>query len=863
MGEVYAADDTKLHRNVALKVLPAVFATDPDRRRRFEREAQAIASLNHPGIVTIHSIEVDGPVPFLTMELVEGAPLRDAIPKNGMRIDALLKAAIGVADAVAAAHQRGIVHRDLKPANVILCPDGRVKVLDFGLAKVHDAELAAAGEAPTHLPTNDLTGEGRIVGTVAYMSPEQAEGKPVDPRSDIFSLGVMLHEMATGDRPFKGDTEVSIISAIIKDAPPAVTDSRPELPLQLARIVKRCLIKDPQRRYQSARDLNADLEDLKQDIDSGVISGSSGTRAVAAPGRLALPKPVRYAVAALLVAGLAVAAWFAIERRLTASRMFVAGDFLRLTDSGTVFTAVLSNDGRYVVYTQQENGSAVVRVRQTATEGSVVIAGPADGRFNGVAFSPDGNFVYYSRYPRGSPFAKLFKVSTLGGTPTPLIDDVDSPIAFSRDGSRISFIRGRPVAGTMTLMVADADGSDARAVATSKAPLQFYSDERLPWSPDGRTILAVAHGSTVPAKSRLVAIDVASGRQTVVGKEWDDIDGVAWMPDGRSVLFVGFELMPTPHAELWQMDWPDGVPHAITTGLNRYYDLSVSADGNALVTIEDEFHSNIWIKQLPDGPAKQLTSNMRSSAGNAGVALMPDGRVLYGAPTDGAHPQIWIMDADGSHAKPLTTLSNFAAFPAVSSDGKWMAFNGGAGRSSIWKMPLEGGEPTRLTSGEADMHALISRDGKWVYYTADFFGRKTAMKVSADGGAETPLSPPEALFAPYQVWTDGARILGYGRNIPAKRNQAMLASPSGGQLEMLDNVPGNGGPLPDGTAWLFEDLRDGSAGLFLRPLNGGPDRRIIDLGQEGALNRAVTGDSKTLAFARSRETSDVVLIKRK
>ena len=309
MGEVYAAEDLKLHRTVALKILPAVFATDSDRRRRFEREAQTIASLNHPGIVTIHSIEVDGPLPFLTMELVDGQPLRDVIEKGGMRIDALLKTSIAVADAVAAAHQRGIVHRDLKPANVIVCPDWRVKVLDFGLAKVQDAETAAAGEAPTRLPTDDLTGAGRIVGTVAYMSPEQAEGKTVDQRSDIFSLGIMLHEMATGERPFTGDTEVSIISSIIKDTPASVTDSRPELPPQLARIVKRCLIKDPQRRYQTARDLHSDLEDLKQDIDSRVISSSSGVREIGRAPAFRVTKPVAYGVATVLVALVVAGAW--------------------------------------------------------------------------------------------------------------------------------------------------------------------------------------------------------------------------------------------------------------------------------------------------------------------------------------------------------------------------------------------------------------------------------------------------------------------------------------------------------------------------------------------------------------------------
>jgi serine/threonine protein kinase len=215
MGEVYVGEDTRLHRKVAIKVLPELMSADAERRQRFEREAQAIAALNHPNIVTIHSVEESEGLPFIVTELVEGRPLADLIARGGVPLDTLLRVGIAVSDAIATAHERGVTHRDLKPANVMVSPDGRAKVLDFGLAKLREAELDADGV--TRLPTGELTGEGRIIGTVSYMSPEQAEGKPVDSRSDIFSLGVMLHEMATGERPFSGDTNVSIISSILKD----------------------------------------------------------------------------------------------------------------------------------------------------------------------------------------------------------------------------------------------------------------------------------------------------------------------------------------------------------------------------------------------------------------------------------------------------------------------------------------------------------------------------------------------------------------------------------------------------------------------------------------------------------------------
>ena len=285
MGEVYAAEDTRLGRRVALKVLSRGLAMDADRRERFEREARAVAALNHPNIVTIYSVEEADGVPFLTLELVEGRTLDALIPPGGLPLDRILAYAIPLADAVGAAHQRGITHRDLKPGNVMIGDDGRVKVLDFGLAKLKESNASLAAS----LPTQELTGEGRIVGTVAYMSPEQAEAKPVDPRSDVFSLGVVIFEMATSQRPFKGDTQVSLLSSIIKDTPSSLTDLRAELPRDLGRIVRRCLSKDPEDRYQTAKDLRNDLRALKEELSSGAVAAAvSGVHALPAA-----PEPPR------------------------------------------------------------------------------------------------------------------------------------------------------------------------------------------------------------------------------------------------------------------------------------------------------------------------------------------------------------------------------------------------------------------------------------------------------------------------------------------------------------------------------------------------------------------------------------------
>jgi TolB-like protein/tetratricopeptide (TPR) repeat protein len=309
MGQVYLAEDEKLGREVALKVLPPEVAGDADRLERFEREARTVASLNHPSIVTLHSIEESEGLRFITMERVRGRTLRQVIPPGGLGTRQFFHLAIPLADALAAAHQQGITHRDLKPDNVMVTDEGRVKVLDFGLAKARESALSAESEDAR---TASVTQDGRILGTVAYMSPEQAQGLVVDHRSDIFSLGILLYEMATGERPFQGSTNLSILSAILKDTPPPVTDVKADLPRPLARMVQRALEKKPGDRYQSAADLRQDLEDLKRDVETGeVLSSRSGVRALLAGGARGPASTTRLWLGGLglvlaLLAGLAV-----------------------------------------------------------------------------------------------------------------------------------------------------------------------------------------------------------------------------------------------------------------------------------------------------------------------------------------------------------------------------------------------------------------------------------------------------------------------------------------------------------------------------------------------------------------------------
>jgi serine/threonine protein kinase len=319
MGEVYAAEDLKLRRRVALKVLPPEMAADPERRHRFEREARAIASLNHPGIVTIYSVEHEQGIAFLTMELVAGRTLDQCVPNTGMPLADFFKVAIPLADAIHAAHQRGILHRDLKPSNVMLTNDGRIKVLDFGLAKLTEPATVVQ---QTMMRSPVTTGIGQVMGTVSYMAPEQAEGKEVDHRADIFGLGVLLYELAAGVRPFAGESNVTILIGLLRDTPRPVTELRGEFPVNVAHIIQRCLEKNPAQRYQSAAELRVDLE---------AAAGPSAKRSLA-------PKWIySAALAAALLAGVAV--WRSVPATTSPSpepqvetRVPITGDRMAILD---------------------------------------------------------------------------------------------------------------------------------------------------------------------------------------------------------------------------------------------------------------------------------------------------------------------------------------------------------------------------------------------------------------------------------------------------------------------------------------------------------------------------------------------------
>ena len=436
MGEVYLAEDQTLRRRVALKVLSRELGSE-DRRARFAREARNLAALNHPNIVTVHSVEEAEGIPFITMELVEGKTLAELLPRGGWPLDRFFDISIPIADAVAAAHQHGIVHRDLKPGNVMMTVDGRVKVLDFGLAKPF-AGLGAA-DAAGEVPTASMTEPGVIVGTWSYMSPEQARGQPVDARSDIFALGVVFYEMLTGRRPFGGDTPTEVLSSILKDAPPPVSSLRAAIPREVSRIVHRCLAKDTSRRKQSALDVRNELEEVKREIDSGELVADPRPAAARPLGTVGVRWAVASAIGVLALAG--VVAWMRMAPNET--RVIHLSSPRQVTfTAGVEIDPTLSPDGGRIAYVSDQSGNEDIWVSPGAGGAAVNFTADHAGRDFGPAWSPDGNQIAFLSERDGGG---VYIMPAIGGRPLRIASEASAEglgvPQWSADGTELAHIR--------------------------------------------------------------------------------------------------------------------------------------------------------------------------------------------------------------------------------------------------------------------------------------------------------------------------------------------------------------------------------------------------------------------------------------
>ena len=852
MGEVYLAEDTRLGRTVALKFLKNQDKTDDAHRTRLLREARAASSLRSSNIAAIYDVVEHGGTTFIVMEYVAGDPIAARIARGPLTVRDVVQIGMQAADALDEAHTHGVIHRDIKSANLIVDQRGRVKLLDFGLAKL----VPGTDSADAMTQTAGLeTVVGTVMGTFAYMSPEQAEGKPVDSRSDIFSLGVVLHEMATGDRPFKGDTNVSLISSIIKDTPPPVTDSNPSLPADFARIVRRCLAKDPARRYQTAADLRNELEDLRQDTASGT---TTMPRPAAPRRRLPLGITGGLLAAVVIIAAVSVIKWY--RRPADVPTMgFTLDRISRLTTTGSASLAVISPDGRYVVHVKAEPGVGIgLWMRQTATTSDVRIVPIADVRFDGLAFSPDANYVYYNVYDGISGVASLFRVPVLGGAPVRLLEDIDSAVAFAPDQRRMAFLRGSVTRGVTELIVASPDGGDPRVLASATAPDQFRSDG-LAWSPDGTTILVAATSTRPGVPAVVYAVDVATGAARPTGEPWGFVRDIQWMPDGRSYLVTALDFSGQANAQIWRVTYPASERTRLTNDLNTYVGISLSADAKSLVAIQTETTAGVYVAEGPGKEPRKLSGGPGRADGNNGMGWLPDGRLVYSSTAAGL-PQLWIADGDGGNARQLTSLAGPVFTPCSTPDGKWIYFSSFAKEGSVVFRIAPDGSGLQQVTHEGDARVpIVSPDGKSVYFTSSDTGPPRLMKMPIDGGKAATVSP--TFFRAIDISPDGSRVIGQGWSDAKKRPVVATLELSDGTVTEMGGLIGALGFLPDGGLVVPQRVQ-GKSFVAIRPAAEKTYRPVTPPESGFILYGAVSHDGR-VAFSLGSQTSDVVLIKGK
>jgi serine/threonine protein kinase len=755
MGEVYRAEDTRLGREVAVKVLPPDVVADAERLERFRQEARAVAALSHPSILGIFDFGSTDDITYAVMELLEGGTLRERLAGGRIPVRRALDYALQIARGLAAAHEKGIVHRDLKPDNIFITRDGQVKILDFGIAKVRPLGPIAPGE-----PTLPLTHEGMVLGTVGYMAPEQVRGDTADLRADVFSLGVVLFEMLAGRPPFRGESAVETMHAILKEDPPEITLDGVLLEPEVDRLVRHCLEKDPGSRFQSARDLVFALE--------SAALGSGPRTATRAPRRSGRTARKAVAVVSLLAAAVVAGAML---QRFAFRAPGAAGEvsFSALTYSGSDRSPTASRDGRMIAFASDRDGRSRIWIKQLGGGEAAL----TDGTDDFPRFSPDGSQVLFARSEAGR--ASLYRKALVGGAPRKLLDDA-SYGDWSPDGQRVAFIRWSMEDGQLIsiLGVANADGAEATEIARFEGSALAHPR----WSPDGSTIAATPVGATQqPVASPaifLVAADGSSEETIAAPGSFRSVSSATWS-GSHELIYVQAESVVQAAgsvarilrqdtrsgrilADLWSPSssgvvdllHPAGIVfdarsprenlHEVTLTRDapsspRWLSRGNSTDRQPVYSPDGEwvlFSSNrggnldLWSISRTTGEVRRITDD---SASDWDPAFLPASEGIVWSTDRAGHFECWVADADGSNARRLTHDGVDAENPTATADGAWIVYaSTNPDGPGLWKIRPDGTEPMLLLSGNPNLPE-VSPDGRHALYTVSESANLVVLRV--------------------------------------------------------------------------------------------------------------------------------------
>ncbi|MDQ3687612.1 MAG: protein kinase [Acidobacteriota bacterium] len=900
MGEVYLAHDAELNRTVALKFLSPDIASDKGRMSRFVQEAKAASALNHPNILTIYEIGQADSARFIVSEFIDGATLRRHMKSHQLKIAEALEVAMQTASALAAAHQAGIVHRDIKPENIMIRPDGYVKVIDFGLAKLKAAAHVNSPDSST-IPFQD-TASGAVIGTTDYMSPEQVRGIKADERTDVWSLGVVLYEMIAGRVPFEGQTRSDVLASILERDPPPLVRYSPGAPAELKRIVMKALAKDREERYQTVRDMLIDLKNLKQDLEFEAKLGRSGatdernstavtervgqqvidtareskadrtSRLSGLSGALQLRRIGIAVFTFFVLAGLSFVAFkllrldelFPDPQPMRAS--FAKYETTKIPYLDKAIRIAVSPDGKHIAYVEEENERQSIRIKPLFATSSLqtdhpgVLVAPSDLVYYGLTFSPDGNDVYYLSEEKRD-VRTLHRVRVLEGVSRKLIEDIDTPPTISPDGKRLAFVRYYPNKAEDRLIIADAeDGSDEQTLAMRKRP-DFISTAGGPmWSPDGEVIACVVGNTTTGSYRSVIAVRVKDGTETIVTPpRWRAVGRFDWLKDGSGLMLPAADRWARTSKQIWYVPYPQGEVRQVTADVGDYIGLNLTSDGKTLAAVQSEVVSHFWL--APGGDANRAKKITSGRFGGYSLSLMADGRILYVSQTSG-NRDIWVMDADASSQRQLTFDPNSDHSPTVTPDNRYVVFvSNRVGAFNVWRMDADGKNLKQLTGGNDASEPSCSPDGRWVIYSRpDASGKVALWKVSIDGGdsvqlndkpSVSPLVSPDGKLIACSFW-DGEKMA---------QRVGVLSFEGGAFVKVFDFPRDNIRWAPDSHALTFVEESNDISNIWSQPLDGTAPRQLTHFKEMYIYSYDWSRDGKLLACERGITSRNALIIR--
>ncbi|HYV09308.1 MAG TPA: protein kinase [Pyrinomonadaceae bacterium] len=889
MGQIYLAHDENLDRKIALKLISRDFAADPQRVNRFEQEARAASALNHPNVCVIHDVgKTETGRHFIAMEFIQGITLRDQLGRGTFKTREALQVALQVGAALASAHAIGIVHRDIKPENIMLRPDGYVKVVDFGLAKLMEVlpERRRLGKANAQV----LTEPRMLMGTVKYMSPEQLREESVDERTDIWSLGIVLYEMLTGSTPFEARSRNDSI-ALILASEPVQLDFSDAVPPKLREIITKALEKDCEKRYQTVLKLTADLTGLKKELELNAEGYSASVTVVQ-------PSPEPYAgsrvftrlksqtisiadslfneirthktataiftaasgVLAFLLFLPAAARWISIavdpvSPPQQVEKIPLAWTMKQLTTTGTSVAAALSPDGNLVAHVEEQKGKQRLVVSSTTAPDSSIAVPPKDSvKYLGITFSRDGSYLYFTRTENNDP-GNLYRLAWPGNTPEQIKKGVDSPISLSPEGDRFAFVR-HDRGNAYFLMLANIDGTNEKVIATRTGgdTLSVYG---LAWSPDGRTVVCPESRWNPKFHTNLVAFDVNDKHEEVIrGPSWFKISDVDWQ-DASTLIVNASEYNNSPF-RLWRVQLRDGTTQQITSDIDDYQ--GVSTSGGKIVTIKTNLSWNLWIS----APGDQQQATQITSGGGLyyGLAWTSRGRIIYSSMAQD-RLNIFGISPDGSDPVQLTTNAGDNYTPAVSADGQYVLFTSDRnnGYFNIWRMNVEdGGDPVQLTFGDGNFYPSCSSNNEWVVFDNQTNTRMSIWRVPLQGGDAVKLSDGYRM----PVFSPDSQLIACRYDEDSDTYDVAILPAQGGQPLRHFKIPKQEWQsvrwLGDNRQVTFVRNVNGASNIWSYNLDTGAEKQLTNFNSEQIYAYAWSPDYKQIACQRGTQISDVTII---